>query len=69
MATTNAEKITALETALASGELTVEYDDFKATYRSTDQLIKAIAYFKGLERAAAGGRTNMQPSYGAFYRE
>ena len=41
-------KITALETTLAKGELTVEFADRRVTYRSTNEITAALEYFKGL---------------------
>ncbi len=40
--------IRALETALARGELRVDFADRSVTYRSTADLTSAIGYFKGL---------------------
>lgn len=40
--------ITALETALARGELRVDFADRSVTYRATSDLTTAIGYFKGL---------------------
>lgn len=40
-------KITALEDALASGELTVESDGERVTYRSVTDLKAALDYFSG----------------------
>ena len=39
-------KIIALESALASGELTVESDGERVTYRSVRDLKEALSYFK-----------------------
>ncbi len=51
--TTTAEKIAALETALASGELTIESAGERVTYKSTADLITALNYFRGQEASAA----------------
>lgn len=40
--------ITQLETALARGEQSVTFADRSATYKSVDQITRAIAYFSGL---------------------
>jgi hypothetical protein len=40
-------KISALEVALASGELSVESDGDKVTYRSIKDLRSALDYFRG----------------------
>lgn len=39
-------KIAALETALASGELVVQLDGKRIEYRSTEEILRAIAYFR-----------------------
>ena len=45
-----------LEAALASGELSVEYEGRRVTFRSVDDLSRSIAYVKNaLAAAAAGG--------------
>lgn len=65
-------KIAALEDALGSGELTVESDGERITYRSTADLREALAYFKSAQSAAAPADP-FQPAFGfsaaAFSRE
>lgn len=46
-------KITALESALASGELTVESDGERVTYRSVRDLKEALVYFKEAQVSVA----------------
>lgn len=41
-------EIDALEKALASGVLSVEYDGFRTTYQSADDIMKRLAYVKGV---------------------
>lgn len=41
-------KLLAIETALARGELRVDFADRSVTYRSTTELISAADYFKRL---------------------
>ncbi|PZU62324.1 MAG: hypothetical protein DI552_00190 [Brevundimonas sp.] len=41
-----AAEIEALEAAAASGELTVESDGDRVTYRSTSDLLKMLDYFR-----------------------
>ncbi|EDX81144.1 hypothetical protein BBAL3_2301 [Brevundimonas sp. BAL3] len=41
-----AVEIAALEAAAASGELTVESDGDRVTYRSTSDLLKMLDYFR-----------------------
>ena len=57
-----AAKITALEDALASGELTVESQGDRMTYRNVKELREALDYFKRQQPAdpLASGR----PSFG-----
>ncbi|MGE0154797.1 MAG: phage head-tail joining protein [Reyranellaceae bacterium] len=57
-----------LEAALMRGELTVEYDGQRVTYRSVAELKAAIAYAKDALAAAtpAGAQT---VSYAAFARD
>lgn len=43
----------ALESALASGELTVEYDNKRTTFRSVAELVQAIAYVRTQIAASA----------------
>jgi hypothetical protein len=45
-------KIAALEGALASGELSVESDGDKVTYRSVADLSKSLDYFRRQQAAA-----------------
>ena len=56
--------LAALEKALASGELTVEYDGKRVTYRSVAELRQAIDYVKS-ELAAAEHTTQ---SFAQFTR-
>lgn len=52
-------KIAALEDALASGELTVESDGDRVTYRSSTDLRAALDYFKqqqAISDTGTGGR-------------
>lgn len=46
----------ALEKALASGHLTVEYDGKRVTYRSIEEIKKALAYVQQeIDAASAAG--------------
>lgn len=49
-----AAKISALETALATGTLTVESGGDRVTYRSVSDLTRALDYFKA-QQVASGG--------------
>lgn len=58
-----------LEAALVSGELTVEYDGTRITYRSTDDLRKAIAYAREQLNVAAGRPSRTTQTYAVFTRD
>jgi hypothetical protein len=49
-------QIAAIDTALASGELTVESDGDRVTYRSTADLLKARDHFARLQSQSLSGR-------------
>jgi hypothetical protein len=69
MAVTPQEAIATLEAALAGGVLEVTYSDGrKVRYQTTEDMQKAIAYFTGQARLAAG-RPAVSASVGAFYRD
>jgi hypothetical protein len=55
-----AAEIAALTAAAASGELTIETNDERVTYRSMSDLLSALAFFKGEARMSgpAGRRSN-----------
>lgn len=63
-------QLEAIEAAIATGELTVEYDGKKVTYRSTAELVAARDLIKG-ELIAAGVITDSTPrrSYAAHSRD
>lgn len=64
-----ATQLQALQDALASGELTAEFDGKRVTYRSIDDLRQAIAVVEG-ELAAAGVVTaRTRVSYAAFSKD
>lgn len=50
-----AAEIAALEAALALGEITVETDGDRVTYRSTADILKAKAHFERKAAEAANG--------------
>lgn len=59
-----AEQITALEAALYSGELTVEYGDRRITYRSVADIERALA--RALKAAEDPALPSGMRTYGAF---
>lgn len=64
-------QLAAIEAALTSGELTVEYDGKRVTYRSMDELRQARDLVRG-ELIEAGLLTDTMPprrSYGAHSRD
>jgi hypothetical protein len=67
------ESISALETALATGELTVEYAGRRVTYQSTDSILKALDYFKrqqqGVPATGPAPASADRGSYASFARD
>jgi hypothetical protein len=67
------EAITALETALASGELTVEYAGRRITYRSAAEIVSALDYFKrrlsGVPDTGPAPASADRGSYASFERD
>jgi len=65
--------IDALEQALASGELTIEYAGRRVTYKSQDDLLKALEYFKrqklGVPATGPAPASAARHSYAAFERD
>ena len=55
MATDYAANIAALEEAVASGELTIKSDGREVTYRSMDDLMRALAYCRSRQAQAGPG--------------
>jgi len=68
MAITQAQ-VDALEAAMMRGELTVEHDGKRVTYRSVDDMQKAIAYGKQQLADAANGGSPTTQSYAEFSRD
>lgn len=60
-----AEQIAALEAALYSGELTVEYGDRRITYRSVADIERALA--RALKAAEDPALPSGMRTYGEFY--
>lgn len=52
-------KVAALEAALASGELSIESDGDKVTYRSIKDLRSSLDYFRGLQVSPARPSTTL----------
>lgn len=51
--TDQSARIAALEEAAASGELTVKVEGKETTYRSMDELMTALRYFRGRQAASS----------------
>jgi len=69
MATYTLTQLQALKDALASGELTVSYEGKTVTYRSVDELRKAIVTVEG--ELAEAGQITAKPrrSFAVFSRD
>jgi hypothetical protein len=61
------DKIAALESALATGELTIESNGERVTYRSVADLVQALNYFKA-QVAAASAAGNYGATLASFGR-
>ncbi|OAI25952.1 hypothetical protein A1351_15475 [Methylosinus sp. R-45379] len=65
--------IGALEVALASGELTIEYSGRRVTYRSTTELVAALDYFRraqlGVPASGPAPASADRGTYAAFERD
>lgn len=59
--------IEALETAMASGTLEVDYDGKRVRYRSQSELLNALTYFKAQKLSGAGAPA-IGVSVGSVYR-
>lgn len=59
-----AAEITGLESALASGELTVEQDGERVTYRSRADIEGALTYFRNRAAAASTAPGARASSFG-----
>lgn len=64
-----AAEIAALETALATGELTVESDGDRVTYRSTSDIKATLDYFRERAADALGERRRGGSSVAIFERD
>ena len=58
--------IAALERALASGSETVRMDGRTRIFRSVDEIIKAIGYWKKRRAELSGNTKSMRPSVARF---
>lgn len=61
--------IAALEAALGSGALKVEFPDGRSvTYRGTGDLVAALEYYRNQKRQAAG-KSSVTVSVGGYFRQ
>ena len=67
MALTSAD-LTAIETAIASGELSVSFSDRSVTYRSMDDLLKAREFIKNA-LTQSGGTAPTRSTYASFTKD
>jgi hypothetical protein len=67
MALTSAD-LTAVETAIASGQLSVQFADRSVTYRSIDELLKAREFIKNAI-AQSGGTVQTRCTYASFTKD
>lgn len=61
-----AVEIAALETAVATGELTVESDGDRVTYRTMADLLAALSYFRQRAAVLTGSSTANTTTLAAF---
>lgn len=64
-----ATEIAALEVAASSGELTVESDGERVTYRSLAEVLRALDYFRSKAIAAASPNRRSASTVAAFAPE
>lgn len=64
---TPAEQVEQLETLLASGTTTIEYDGRRITRGDAEDILKRLRYFRDKETAAAG--TSNSQSVASFTRD
>ena len=68
--TTPSEAIILIDAALASGELSIEYNGRRVTYRGVDDLLRARAHFERLRDAGdpseAVPRERVRTTFAAF---
>lgn len=62
-------ELDALEKAMAQGKLTVEYDGFRTTFQSADDLLKRISYIKGQMNLQAGRPQRTTQTFATFNRD
>lgn len=63
-----ATEIAALEAAMARGELTIESEGDRVTYKSTAEMLTTLTYFRNKAAAAAGTQTR-RSSVAIFNRD
>lgn len=63
-----ATEIAAIEAAMAAGELTIESDGDRVTYKSTSDMMKSLTYFKD-KAAAASGTSRRGSTVAVFDRD
>lgn len=65
----SASDLTAIETAIATGELTVEVDGRRVTYRSMDDLRKAHSFISQQLQSSGAATAAVRTSYASRVRD
>ena len=61
--------LTAIETAIASGELSVQFADRRVQYRSMEELLQARAIIKEAIAQAGGSTASVRSTYASFTKD
>ena len=61
--------LTAIEKAIASGELSVRFADRAVQYRSIEELLRARDVIKEAIAQSAGGAATIRSTYASFYKD
>lgn len=61
--------LTAIETAIASGELSVQFADRRVQYRSIEELLRARAIIKEALAQAGGSTASTRCTYATFTKD
>ncbi len=64
-----ATDLTAIERAIASGELSVQFADRRVQYRSIDELLKARDVIKEAIAQAASSTATVRSTYASFTKD
>ena len=67
--TWTAADLTAVESALASGELSVRFENRSVQYRSIDELLKIRDVIKNAVAVSGGSSAGIRSTYATFYKD